>query len=136
VLQLVDGFVLLLLLPRPVLLGFMQGGAATMVPLTLAIVLAIGLLVMLAKVANPVESAGTVTGTMAAIVLTIAIMCVTRHQIRAIYLEPATSQYQLEVVPQWANFGLFAVILLFGLATVAYMVKRVLGEPATGGDAA
>ena len=35
VLQVVDGFVLLLLLPKPVLVGFMQGGAATMIPLTL-----------------------------------------------------------------------------------------------------
>jgi hypothetical protein len=135
-LQVVDGFVLLMLLPRPVLLGFMRGGPATMVPLGLGILLAIGLLMMLAKVSNPVESAGTVTGTLAAMTLVIAIMCVTRHQVRALYLEAATSKYQLEVVPQWWNFGLFVVLLLIGLATVAYMVKRVLSEPATGADAA
>jgi hypothetical protein len=136
VLQVADGFLLLMLLPRPVLLGLMQGGAATMVPLTLAILLGIGLLVMLAKVANPVESAGTVTGTLGAMTLVIAIMSITRHQVRTLYLAPTTSQYQLEVVPQWGNFALFAVLLVMGLATVAYMVNRVLSEPATGPDAA
>jgi hypothetical protein len=136
VLQVVDGFVLLMLLPRPVLLGFMRGGAATMVPLLLGIVLAVGLLMMLAKVSNPVDSSGTVTGCLGAMALAVAIMSVTRHQVRAIYLEPVTSQYQFAVVPQWGNFVLFAVLLVIGLATVAYMVKRVLTEPASGADAA
>jgi len=136
VLQVVDGFVLLLLLPRPVLIGFMQGGAATMVPLTLAILVGIGLLVMLAKVSNPVESAGTVTGTLGAMVLAIAVMSITRHQVRVLYLEPATSLFKAQVVPQWTNFLLWVVLLVIGLTTVAYMVKRVLSEPATGDDAA
>ncbi len=136
VFQVVDGFVLLLLLPRPVLIGFMQGGAATMIPLTLAILIGVGLLVMLAKVANPVESMGTVSGTLGAMVLAIAVMSITRHQVRVIYLEPATRLFEAEVVPQWLNFGLWVVILVLGLATVAYMVKRVLTEPATGADAA
>ena len=52
--QIVDGFVLLMLLPRPVLLGLMKGGAGTMVPLTLAILLAIGLLMMVARSKNHV----------------------------------------------------------------------------------
>jgi hypothetical protein len=136
VLQVVDGFVLLALLPRPVLVGFMQGGAATLVPLTLAIVIGVGLLVMLAKVSNPVASVGTVTGTLGAMVLAIAVMSITRHQVRILYLEPATRLFEAQVTPQWVNFGLWAVLLVLGLATVAYMVKRVLSEPATGADAA
>ncbi len=136
VLQVVDGFVLLLVLPRPVLIGFMQGGAATMVPLTLAILIGVGLLMMLAKVSNPVESAGTVTGTLGAMVLSIAVMSITRHQVRVLYLEPATSLFKAQVVPQWVNFFLWVVLLVVGLATVAYMVKRVLTEPAVGEDAA
>jgi hypothetical protein len=69
-------------------------------------------------------------------VLTIAIMTITRHQVRMLYLDPVTSQYQLQIAPQWGNFLLFVVLLLAGLATVAYMVKRVLSEPATGEEAA
>ncbi len=134
--QVMDGVVLLVLLPRDVLLGIMTGGAATLIPLTLSILLAVGLLMMLARSLNPVEHRGLVTGTLAAMVLTIAIMTITRHQVRVLYLAPATDPYRLQVVPQWGNFMLFVVLLLAGLATVAYMVKRVLSEPATGDEAA
>jgi len=136
VLQVVDGFVLLLLLPRPLLIGFMQGGAATMIPLTLAILLGIGLLVMIARVASPVASPGVVSGTLWAMVLTIAVMSITRHQLRVLSLAPATRLSEFAVVPQWFNFGLWVVLLLAGLATVGYMVRRVLDAPASGADAA
>jgi len=136
VLQIIDGVVLLLLLPRHVLIGFMQGGAATMIPFAVAILIGIGLLVMIAKVSDPVTSPGTVTGTLAAMVLAIALMTVTRHQIRVLYLEPAARLHEYVVVPQWVNFTLWVGLLVIGLATVAYMVRRVLTSPATGADAA
>jgi len=135
-LQVVDGFLLLMVLPRPVLIGFMQGGMATMLPLTLGIVLGFGLLVMLAKVSNPVEKFSTVNGTLIGMIGTIAIMVITRHQVRALYLEPVTSQFQLEAAPQWGNFILFALLLVAGLYTVYFMVKEVLESRAAGKDAA
>ena len=55
---------------------------------------------------------------------------------RALYLEPATAQFQVRIVPQWGNFVLFAVLLAAGLATIAYMVYRVLTSAASGADAA
>lgn len=136
VLQVVDGFVLLLVLPQPVLKGLMTGGLATMAPLTLGILVGIGLLMMLARSTNPVEKPGLVTGTLAAMTLAIAIMTITRHQVRVLYLEPATARFAPEIVPQWGNFALFAILLVAGLATVGYMVKRVLESPASGSDAA
>ncbi|NHZ73117.1 MAG: hypothetical protein GWP16_01440 [Nitrospirae bacterium] len=135
-LQIADGFLLVMVLPRPVLLGFMRGGMATMLPFTLGIVLALGLLVMLAKVSNPVEKFSTVNGTLMGMIVTIVIMSITRHQIRAIYLEPVTSQFHLETAPQWGNFILFALLLVAGLYTVYYMVKEVLESRAAGKDAA
>ena len=128
--------VLLGVLPKDVLLGVMRGGLATLGPLTLSIVLGIGLLVMLARASNPVENPGLVSGTLAALTLTIAVMTITRHQVRVLYLEPFTSQFQAAVVPQWGNFLLFAVLLVVGLATVFWMVRRVLTSPASGSDAA
>jgi hypothetical protein len=136
VLQMIDGFVLLGVLPKDVLLGVMRGGLATLGPLTLSIVLGIGLLVMLARASNPVENPGLVSGTLAALTLTIAVMTITRHQVRVLYLEPFTSQFQAAVAPQWGNFLLFAVLLVAGLATVFWMVRRVLTSPAVGDDAA
>jgi hypothetical protein len=114
----------------------MVGGLATLGPLTLAILLGVGLLMMLARATNPVEKPSLVTGVLGTMTLAIAIMSVTRHQVRMLYLEPATNQYTLQVVPQWGNFVLFALLLVAGLATVAYMVWRVLGSPASGADAA
>jgi hypothetical protein len=136
VLQVVDGFAMLLVLPREVLLGLMRGGAATLVPLTLSILLGLGLLMMLSRVSNPVEKAGLVGGTLGAMVLTIAVMSITRHQVRGLYLDPVASRYEVASAPQWGNFVLFALLLVAGLATVGYMVKRVASSPATGDDAA
>ena len=136
VLQVVDGFRLLMVLPKPVLIGIMRGGLVTLGPLTLAILVGIGLLMMMARVSNPVEKPGLVAGTLGAMTLTIAIMSITRHQVRALYLEPATAQFSFEIVPQWFNFVLFALLLVAGLATVGYMVWRVLTSPASGADAA
>ena len=132
----VDGFVLLLVLPRPVLVGLMAGGAATMVPLTLAILLAIGLLLMLARVTNPLDKPALVSGTLATMVLAVAVMTLTRHQVRDLYLEPLAERSVFEVVPQWGTFALFAVLLVAGLAAVAAMVRKVLVSPASGDEAA
>jgi len=136
VLQVVDGFILTAVLPKGVLLGVMRGGLANLGPLTLSIILAIGLLVMLAKPSNPVDHPGLVSGTLAALTLTVSVMAITRHQVRVLYLEPAISQFQTTIVPQWGNFILFAVLLLIGLATVFWMVRRVLTSPAEGDEAA
>ena len=70
------------------------------------------------------------------VVGSVAIMAVTRHQVRVLYLEPATSQFQAAIVPQWGNFFLFAALLVIGLATVFWMVRRVLTSPAEGDQAA
>jgi hypothetical protein len=136
VLQMVDGFVLFGVLPKPVLLGFMRGGVATLGPLTISILLGIGLLMMLVRASNPVEKPGLVSGTLAALTLTIAVMTVTRHQVRVLYLEPATSQFQATIVPQWGNFVLFAILLIACLITIFVMVRRVLTSPAEGDEAA
>jgi hypothetical protein len=134
--QIVDGVALLMLLPKHVLLGLMRGGAATMVPLTVAILLAIGLLMMLSRVTDPVRQRGTVTGTLAALALTIAVMAITRDQVRDLYLAAARARFELATAPQWGTFALFVVILIAGLAAVAYLIRRVLSSPATGTDAA
>ena len=135
-LQVVDGFVFLLVLPREVLLGLMRGGAATMAPLGLAVLLALGLLVMLARVSNPAARPGLVGGTLGAMTLAIVAMVVPRHQVRELYLEPISSRFTLATAPQWGNFALFAVLLVAGLATVAWMVRAVATQRSAGGAAA
>jgi len=135
-LQVIGGFLLLIVLPKPVVSGLISGGAAMLGPLTLAIILSVGLLVMISKVSDPVASASTVTGVLATVVLTIAVMVITRHQVRALYLQVATQGNDYTVVPQWGTFVLFAVSLVAGLLTVAYVVRRVVNSPAAGDEAA
>ncbi len=135
-LQVLDGFVLVFVLPREVLLGLMRAGAPTLVPLTASILLGLGLLMMLARVSNPVEKPGLVTGTLGAMVLTIGVMAITRHQVRELYLAPFTTGVTIPAAPQWGNFLLFVLLLLAGLATVAYMIRLVNTSRATGGEAA
>jgi hypothetical protein len=136
VLLVVDGFLLLFVLPSPVLSGLMKGGAATLVPLTVSILLAVGLVVMLARVQDPTAKPALVTGTLAVMVSAIGIMAITRHQVRVLYLDPATTQFQIAAAPQWGNFLLFAGLLLAGLYTVFAMVRRVLDSATTGSEAA
>ena len=136
VLQVVDGFVLLAVLPQAVMLGIMRGGLATLGPLMLSILLAVGLIVMLARAVDPVAKPGLVTGTLAAMAMTVAVMSITRHQVRVLYLDPFTSLSHAQVTSQWGNVALFAVLLVVALAAVAYMARRALGEPASGDQAA
>ncbi len=135
-LELVDGFLLLLLLPDDVLGRLMKGGAAVHLPLTLGILLGLGLLVLLARAADPVARPGLVNGAVLLMLGSMVFMTVTRHQVRVRYLMDFTSRHRLPEAPEWGIFVLFAVLLVAGLATVAWMVRRVLTSPATGDDAA
>lgn len=135
VLQVIDGFVLLLLLPRRVLLS-LASGWETMVPLVLAVVVALGLLMMLVRIRNPVDAPGAVTGVLSTMGLVLAVMVITRHQARMAYLEPVASRFAMASAPQWLNFALFAVLLVVALGTVAFMVRDVLRSRATGAAAA
>jgi len=127
-LLLADGFVLLLTLPSEVMSGLMRGGPVLLAPLTVSILLGIGLLVLLARSIDPVAGRGMLTGALAAMTLTVALMTLTRHQVRMLYLDPFGGPGDPRIVPQWGNFALFAVLLVAALATVAYMTRRVLSE--------
>jgi hypothetical protein len=90
--------------------------------------------VLLVRVRIPTP--GRATAVLLLYLGSMAAMTVTRHQVRALYLRRATARFQLPQAPQWGIFLLFAVLLAAGLATVAWMVHRVLTSPATGEDAA
>ncbi len=136
VLQILDGLLFLLVLPGEVLRGLMRGGAATMLPLTLSIVGALGLAMMLARLRDPVESPGTVNGTLGLLAAVMALMSITRHQVRALSLAAERARFHMTAAPQWFNIVLFLVLLVAGLALVAIMVRRVLTSPASGDEAA
>ncbi len=64
------------------------------------------------------ELAGAVTGVLALTGTILAVMAITRHQVRVLYLEPVSSRFEAASAPQWLNFALFAVLLVVALGTV------------------
>ena len=137
VLQLADGFWLLLALPEGVLRAFMRGGAATMVPLTLGILAGLGLLVLLAQIHDPLAQPTRVRRVAELLVGTIVLMIVTRHQVRDLYLAAHRTGEQVVVATQWGALALFLVVFVLCVGLTVYAVVRAVKDrPAQGEQAA
>lgn len=137
VLQMADGIWLMMSLPGPVLLGLMRGGAATLVPLTLSILLGLGLLVLLAQISGPLGQAKKARHVSELILGAILLMTVTRHQVRGLYLSVSGATGQPVVSPQWGIFFIFvlALVLCLGLLVFAGL-KALKDRPANPEDIA
>ena len=138
VLQLIDGFALLLLLPKDVLLSFMRGGVATTLPLTVGLGAGIALLVVLAQISDPLAQPTKVRRVAELMMAAILFMIVTRHQVRDLYLAPSRATEQVAVVPQWDTFAMFLVsFLVCGVGlTVWALVRAATDKPQPGERAA
>jgi hypothetical protein len=135
--QILVGFWLVLALPGDVLRAFMRGGAATMGPLAIAVLAAVGLLVVLARIRDPLAEPRMVRHSAELIVLAMLVMTVTRHQIRGLYLAPARAGEAVAVATQWGPLVLFlAVFVLCVGLTVFAIVRAVRDRPASGEKAA
>jgi len=77
--------------------------------------------VMLAIVALVAAGRSLAVSTLA-IVGTISLMAVMRHLVRVAYLQPYFDPRSLPVQGQWVVFVLFAILLVAGIATVAWML--------------
>lgn len=136
-LQVVDGFWLLLALPAGVLKGIMTGGVATLLPLTLGIVASIAVLLVLATVRDPLAEPVRVRRGMETIVATVLLMVITRHQVRALYLEPSRVGESVRAEPQWGVFAVFLAAFLLCVGLTVHAVTRSLKDrPARGERAA
>ncbi len=131
--QVVVGIWLLLVLPGDVLRAFMSGGAATMIPLTLAVLAALGLVVVLARIRDPLESPKLVRHAAELIVGAMVAMVITRHQLRGYYLAPARATESVAVRAQWDAFALFLVVFVLCVGLTVWAVARSLRDrPAPG----
>jgi hypothetical protein len=133
-LNLADGFWLLLVLPRDVLIPFMRGGAFTMIPLTAGILLGVFLLVALSRITDPLAQAKQVRGIAGLIAATIVFMVVTRHQLRDIYLAPFRVDEQITIATQWGPLVLFLAVFVLCVGLTAYAIVRVVNEKSEPGE--
>jgi hypothetical protein len=124
--QFVVGLWLLGVLPKGVLTGLMTGGASTLVPLSVGLLLGIGLLGLLVRaLSRPAEPAAARVA-LAHLLATAAFMVVTRHQIRDLYLAAARANERLTVATQGDVLALFlAVFVLCAGLTVWAVVRAV-----------
>lgn len=123
-----DGVLLLMVLPTRVLDGLMGAGPASLLPLGLALALGIGPLVLLARAENPAERPGLVTASLVALVAAIAAMAVTRHEVRILYLRPAGAGLAPLHAIAWGDFALFAAVLAVILIAAFVTVRRALAQ--------
>lgn len=135
-LNLAGGFWLLLALPREVLRAFMRGGAATLVPLTVGILLGVFLLVVLSRITDPLAQAKEVRRVAEVIVGTVAFMVLTRHQLRDIYLAPWRADEHATVATQWGPLALFLVVFVLCVGLTIYAIARAIKDRPGPGEAA
>ena len=135
-LALVDGFWLLLALPRDVLRAFMRGGAVTTIPLTVGILLGVWLLVTLSRITDPLAQAKEVRRVAELLVGAVVLMVLTRHQLRGLYLAPWRTDEQIVVATQWGPLALFLVVFVLCVGLTVYAIVRAIKDRPGPGEAA
>lgn len=135
--QIAVGFWLLLALPVDVLRALPRAGAGTTIPLALGILAALVLVVVLARVRDPLEHPALVRRAVECIAGATAVMVITRHQVRGLHLAAARVEEALEVAPQWGPLALFLAVFALCIGLTAWAVARALRDrPAAGEKAA
>lgn len=125
VLNAVVGFWFLVTLRRDVLMLFMGESKWASVLLGLGFLLMIAAVVhLLLALAGRKPERQVVLG-IASAVLTVAVMVLMRDVVRTGYLKPVFDTAQLQVAPQWDLIGIFLVLFVAGLATLAWMLRKV-----------
>ncbi len=114
-LQILIGGWLLMSLPRSVMLGFMGGSPLATAILALSVLA--GLAALMAGIQKKPAAAAVLT------LAAIALMSVTRAQVRLLTLAPYFTPASLPVTGEIGPVLLFAVSLLVGLAAIAWMLK-------------
>lgn len=136
-LQVPLGFWMLFALPREVLIGFMRGGAGTMMPLTLGILTGVGAIVALSLCLLSPARPRLVRHGLELIMGTTILMVITRHQLRAAYLAPESVGGSMVVAPQWGVIGIFVLCFLSAVALLALaLVCAAKDRAGPGEDAA
>lgn len=135
-LQLLDGFWLLLALPEEVLKGLMRGGAATMAPFSLGVFAGVILIAVLAQITDPLVQRSKVRRVAELLIGAIVLMVITRHQLRSIYLAPSRADERMAVAPQWDVFALFLVVFLAGVGLTIYSLVKAATDRAEAGERA
>jgi hypothetical protein len=120
------GIWFLVALPRPVRMLFLGEDAVATTTLAVAVVLSLVAL-LLVLYASMAEKPLTPSGAgIALLLITVFLMVLMRDIVRTAYLQPHFELSSLQVAPQMGVIALFLVLFLAGLATLFYMLRKVV----------
>jgi hypothetical protein len=127
-LQVVDGTWFLFALPTDVLRPLMQGRFPETPTLAVGMGLGLLTLILLSRTTDPIGQRSLVRGAAWCMGATIFIMVPLRDMVRGLYLAPFVKLQALPMRTQLDVLVLFLVLFAAGLATVGWMILRVVRE--------
>jgi hypothetical protein len=116
------GLWLLVMQPRPTLLHLVGGSGWAAALLMAGILLAFVAIALVPLALQPEARPHVAWGALGVIALTLVTMLLLRDQVREAALVQAGVAPPAWVVPQWGPIGLFALLLLVAVGTIAWMV--------------
>ena len=129
--NLVVGFVFAALLPSGTLQRFIGGSFAATALMLLSAVLGLLTFVLLVLLTQQGATKRLAWLAVSSMALTIVGMLLVRDQVRTAALERIGFQPVAWISPQWGPFGLFALLLVAALGTVAWMVFALMRSKAS-----
>ena len=127
-LQVADGLWFLFALPEDVLRGLMQGRFPETPTLAIASGLGLLTLILLSRTTDPIRQRSLVHGATASMLVTLLSMIPLRDMVRGLYLAPFVHPQEFPVKTQGDVLAIFLVLFAAGLATVGWMILRVVRE--------
>ena len=130
-LQVADGIWFLFTLPEDILRGLLQGRFPETPTLAIGMGLGLLTLILLSRTTDPVGQRNLVRGAAGTLVATLLGMIVLRDMVRNLYLAPFVKLQAFPVKTQGDVLALFLLLFIAGLATVGWMILRVVRERQT-----
>lgn len=123
-LQLMVGFWQLLALPEEVLIAFLGAGPDTLIPLGVGALAGGLLLVVLARIVDPLAQPKAVQRSLALLVGALAAMLLTRHQLRGITLAASRVDEELAAAANWEALAVSLAAMLLGVSAILWFLLR------------
>jgi hypothetical protein len=88
---------------------------------------------LLSRVTDPIRQRNLIRGAMASLLATLLTMIPLRHLVRGFYLGPYVRPQNFPAETQGDVLAIFLVLFVAGLATVGWMILRVVRERQAAG---
>lgn len=126
--NIVVGLWFLISLPKNLLMLFMGENIYATIYFLIALVTMFASLIFMFIALNAVKPVMKIMFGKVFLLLTVVMMVLMRHELREAYLKPYIDWEKVQVEPQWGVITIFVLLLLGGLITVIWMLKKSFGR--------